>query len=170
MKHLILLKDLTEDRTGLPTVIEPTRAQSPAHVRLMASDLRLSDIGQGSGQTDVPYLANIRMTLSARLLGGNEGLSLASQGIALSIRLDEWLRTPFTLDAGQLVVASGLTLDGEAACHAAEQQASTFERLVEDESSDESRLFQFREDWTFTMTLRVIRTHNPPRLQQVAQT
>ena len=167
MKHLTLLKEKFEQRLNLPAVIEPTRAQSAAHVRLMASDLDLQPAGQHAGQTDVPYLANLKITASARLLGGNEKLSLTSRGIALSVRLTEWLQTPFKLDAGELVIDGGLILAGEAACHMAEKQFSGFERLVEDESSSEDRLFQFREDWTLIMTIRVLREHRPPRLKLV---
>lgn len=167
--HLIrTLATHLSEALDLPVVLEPSRAQSAAHLRLLAGALTLTELWQDAGQTAESFQAQWDLTLSARLLGGNEDLALLSQGLVLGLRLAELLREPFTLAADRReAIGGGLTLDAEGVVHGATRQEAGFHRLSDDEQSAEARLFLYREDWTLRLTARVEKAHSPPTLVRV---
>lgn len=167
MQHMIDLADYLNAKLGLPTIIEPSRADSPAHIRLLAGELNLKELGQGIEQTDIPYIVNLSVTASMRLLGGNEAYRLMHQAMAYAIRFAECLHEPFTVQTQKEKLSESLVLEGEASIHSAQRTQSGFHRLSESEDDTEGRLFLFREDWQMTLTSRVLLEHNPPTLQKV---
>lgn len=168
MNHIHRFAKVLEDRLGLPAVVEPSRAQSAAHLRLLVGPLALTEIWQDAEKTDLNYLAAFEITVSARLTGGNEGLALTHQGMDLAVRLAEFFSESFVLVGSAEELPGGLWVDGEAVINSARRGTAGFLRLSDDEESAEARLFAYREDWTVTLSARVARPFAPPRLSRVA--
>lgn len=168
MQHLQAFADRLTAYFDMPTVIEPNRAEGTKHIRLLPSEIILADLPQAAGQTDVPYMASIKLIVSFRIQGANEGLSLTGQGLALAIRIGEYFKEHIKLSHHAETLADGLAITGEGLIHSAKKNTgnSGFAGLSDDNGRD-NKLFVYREDWEMLLQLRVLRDHNPPTLQRV---
>lgn len=162
MHHINRLADHLAAAFGLPVVVEPSRADTAAHLRVLIGAPALVEIWQGDG-TDIQYQADYPLTISARLLGGNEALALTHQATALSLRLAEYFRESFPLVGERPEdLPGGLIVAADCIIHQAARNSGEFARLSDDEDSTESRLFLWREDWTAQLRTLVTRPHTPP--------
>ncbi|NOU49970.1 hypothetical protein HG263_05395 [Pseudoalteromonas sp. JBTF-M23] len=163
-EHLDHLKQQLTELLNMPGVIEPSKAGSKSHFRLLPGELTLNPLAQSLEQTDVPYEAQIKIVFSWRIEGGNEKLILTDKALALSIRVAEFMHqdndiktqctAPITLD-------TGLSLSEYGRVNNIKKVKGEFASLEDD------KLFLYREDWQMELCIRVLRHHTPPTLQRI---
>ncbi|HHP0469571.1 TPA: hypothetical protein ACRZ6V_001227 [Vibrio harveyi] len=176
------LRDMLTARLSMTTIMEPSNATARRHIRIMATNVRLTPIArQAVDAIYQPYACEMDLVISYRISGGNVNEALTRTSLSESLLITEMLthraidiedvaedireRDPIKKahpDWELKVVGDGLLYG---AARVGDGYANMSQFNDQDEIADE--MMAYEDKWTAKLVLTVHRYFPNPRLKHI---